>query len=100
MGSLKMEAAKSSETLVSYHITWRHNPEDHDMDQVSHTVRARNPSPYRPFSCWDETAFAPPGIDLRGLVSENVNRVNAWDRRVVSVTYTLLKEYGRFTLSV
>jgi hypothetical protein len=30
--SLKMEAARSSETLVSYHITkLRHNPEDHDL---------------------------------------------------------------------
>jgi hypothetical protein len=28
--TLKMEAASSSETLVPYHITWRHNPEDHD----------------------------------------------------------------------
>jgi hypothetical protein len=31
--SLKMEAARSSEALVSYHITaWRHNPEDLDMN--------------------------------------------------------------------
>jgi hypothetical protein len=28
-----MEAARSSETLVSYHITtWRHNPEDLDLN--------------------------------------------------------------------
>jgi hypothetical protein len=30
--TLKMEAARSSETLVFYHITtWYHNPEDHDL---------------------------------------------------------------------
>jgi len=27
-----MEAARSSETLVSYHITWYHNPKDHDFN--------------------------------------------------------------------
>jgi hypothetical protein len=31
--TLKIEAARSSETLVFYHITtWYHNPEDHDMN--------------------------------------------------------------------
>jgi hypothetical protein len=31
--TLKMEAARSSETFVSYNITaWRHNPEDHDLN--------------------------------------------------------------------
>jgi hypothetical protein len=34
-GEVKMEAAKSSETLVSYHtITWRHKPEDHDLKVI------------------------------------------------------------------
>jgi hypothetical protein len=35
--NLKMEEACSSETLVSYHITRRrHNPEDHDLNfQIS-----------------------------------------------------------------
>jgi len=31
--TLKMEAAKSSKTLVSYHgATWHHNPEDLDLN--------------------------------------------------------------------
>jgi len=31
--TLKMVAVRSSETLVSYHnITWRHNPEDLDLN--------------------------------------------------------------------
>jgi hypothetical protein len=34
--TLKMEAARSSETLASYHITTlRHNPEDHNLNQFS-----------------------------------------------------------------
>jgi hypothetical protein len=34
-GEVKMEAAKSSETSVSYQIiTWRHNPEDHDKNSL------------------------------------------------------------------
>jgi len=31
--TLKMEAARSSETLVSYHITWCHNPKDLDLNR-------------------------------------------------------------------
>jgi len=33
--SLKKEAARTSETLVSYHNTWRHNPEDLDLNHSS-----------------------------------------------------------------
>jgi hypothetical protein len=29
--TLKMEAASTSETLLSYNTTWRHNPEDLDL---------------------------------------------------------------------
>jgi hypothetical protein len=32
---LKMEAAWSSETLVSYHITWRHYPKDHNKSYLA-----------------------------------------------------------------
>jgi len=31
-GTLKMEAARSSEMLVFYHIAWCHNPEDLDLN--------------------------------------------------------------------
>jgi hypothetical protein len=37
--TLKMEAAMSSETLVSYHITVRRqNPEHHDMNHKNHSI--------------------------------------------------------------
>jgi len=29
-----MEAALFPETLVSYHNTWHHNPEDFNLDQI------------------------------------------------------------------
>jgi hypothetical protein len=33
---VKMEAARSSKTLVSYHkTTWRHKPEDFDLKNAS-----------------------------------------------------------------
>jgi len=43
--NLKMEAARTSEMLVPYHITtWHHNPEDHNLKLHRHESLK---SPYR-----------------------------------------------------
>jgi hypothetical protein len=36
-GEVKMEAAGSSKSSISYHIiAWHHNPEDHDLEDDSY----------------------------------------------------------------
>jgi len=48
ISTLKMEAARSSKMLLSYHIIiWQHNPEDHDLN-----FNAMKTSVLHFITCW------------------------------------------------